>query len=330
MLVSFYECFIFLLSVLWSLFSSFPLIFFNSIHCSSNSCPDTTDQPTLSLHFVLTHSSSTHSVKFVPPTLFPLLWTFYQFHDKCFAVWSHLLKHFFFFTSVTSWIPGCVEQIYPNSQLHHYWGWQFYNYASGHTNPNDLVTVSPATNEGSVIMHDRGGFTSGWPDYWAWGRHHQPVTNNGHVQVLCSCHLVIFQYSLPAYGMRPPNFSKPSGISKGMLWGQEDIMHNFLVLDYPASWHKLLVIFPGLFGGERQSRQSRHSRVLLCSLLLSNLEAAVRLCKPSTTKAGWGGGSWREYGELMATVTLSWAVALTVIKAIVEGRVDSRLQDREW
>lgn len=177
---------------------------------------------------------------------------------------------------------------------------QFYNYASGHTNPNDLVTVSPATNEGSVIMHDRGGFTSGWPDYWAWGRHHQPVTNNGHVQFLCSCYLVIFQYSLPAYGMRPPNFSKPSGISKGMVWGQEDIMHNFVVLDYPESWHKLVVVFPGLFGGERQSRQSRHSRVLLCSLLLSNLEAAVRLCKPSTTKAGWGGGSWREYGELMA------------------------------
>lgn len=207
-------------------------------------------------------------------------------------------KTFFFFTSVTSWIPGCVEQIYPNSQLHHYWGWQFYNYASGHTNPNDLVTVSPATNEGSVIMHDRGGFTSGWPDYWAWGRHHQPVTNNGHVQFLCSCHLVIFQYSLPAYGMRPPNFSKPSGISKGMLWGQEDIMHNFLVLDYPASWHKLLVIFPGLFGGERQSRQSRHSRVLLCSLLLSNLEAAVRLCKPSTTKAEWElAWIWRTNGD---------------------------------
>ena len=32
---------------------------------------------------------------------------------------------------------------------------QFYNHASGHTDPNDLVTVSPATNEGGVIMHER-------------------------------------------------------------------------------------------------------------------------------------------------------------------------------
>lgn len=33
---------------------------------------------------------------------------------------------------------------------------QFYNHASGYPDPGDLVTVSLATNEGGVIMHERG------------------------------------------------------------------------------------------------------------------------------------------------------------------------------
>lgn len=32
---------------------------------------------------------------------------------------------------------------------------QFYNHASGYTDPADLVSVSPATNKGGVIMHER-------------------------------------------------------------------------------------------------------------------------------------------------------------------------------
>lgn len=48
---------------------------------------------------------------------------------------------------------------------------RFYIHASGHTDPGDLVTVSPATNEGSATMHGRGDFTSEWPKIWMEGRH---------------------------------------------------------------------------------------------------------------------------------------------------------------
>lgn len=77
---------------------------------------------------------------------------------------------------VPGWIPGCVVLISTEKTLHCYCGWRFCldKAASGSSDPSDLVSVSPATNEGVVIMHERRLHLS---MFWLLaGRRHQPVT----------------------------------------------------------------------------------------------------------------------------------------------------------
>lgn len=166
----------------------FPSSLSTSLYCCSNSCPAITTEPTplISLpSFVLSRPSSR-------PRSINLLFLHFRSHGL--AIYVHpphvspsqlqdpqillcgnsvmLLPHCLCCPTfawcpaalgkdcVPGWIPGCVVLISPEWTLHHYWSClflsgQFYNHASGYTDPSDLVSVSPATNEGGVIMHER-------------------------------------------------------------------------------------------------------------------------------------------------------------------------------
>lgn len=105
------------------------------------------------------------------------------------------------------------------------------------------------------------------------GRHYQPVTKpdtfNSSVPARQSCYL----YNIDRLYRC---------LHDALLKRQENMGQDYTLLENWAS-----VLFPGLF---RRERQCRHSWLLLCSFLVSNLSAAVRHCKPSTTTNVYKGG----------------------------------------